>query len=133
MTASESSEKKHKLLRFTAQAGLLVGAIASLGLMLYVGRSNKSFVLMMVFGIWVLSPFAAGIGLNRVSVRWPTTMQTKLYFAILIIAGVSMMTYTLVVLNQPPQPAFYFMVTPFVSLLLLVLISAQAAFKQRPK
>ena len=132
MTAPENSEKKHKLLRIIAMTGLLVGAFVSLGLMLYVGRSNKSVVLMMVFTIWVLSPFVTGILLNRVSVHWTTTMHTKLYLAMLLIALGSMIIYTLIVLNQPPQPAFYFMVTPFVSLLLLALISARVAFK-RPK
>ena len=63
MTFSASREKSESgllgFLRTAALTAVLAGAVGSVGLMLYVGRRNHSRVLLVLFALWVLSPFAA--------------------------------------------------------------------------
>jgi hypothetical protein len=61
----------YDVLRKTAAAILLVGAIVSLIFVIRAGQHNKSFILPLLFAAWVLSPFAglAAMNFNKRQVR----------------------------------------------------------------
>ena len=47
------------ILRILAFIAVLLGAAASVGLVLWVGRQQQSRLLLLLFSLWVLSPFMA--------------------------------------------------------------------------
>lgn len=59
--------------RATSAVGILfslAGCVGSVGLMLRAGRDNSSLVLLALFAVWVLSPFAAMLLLCKISQQW---------------------------------------------------------------
>src|ERR1039458_205725 len=72
-------------LRIAALLALLAGAVGSVGLMLHAGRHNDSRFLLVLFALWVLSPFVALILANVVSKRWPVHTRVALYTVMLVL------------------------------------------------
>jgi hypothetical protein len=72
-------------LRSVAMIAVLAGAGSSFGLMLRVGRRNDSRILLVLFGIWVLSPFGALVSANVVSKRLPVLTRATLYIVMLVL------------------------------------------------
>src|SRR5450432_3739404 len=66
------------LLRAVSLIAVVVGAVGSVGLMLSAGRSTPRFLLVL-FVIWVLSPFVALAWANVVSRRWSSLTRVTLY------------------------------------------------------
>ena len=113
------------VLRAAALAGILAGAGGSLALMLYVGRRNSSRLLLLMFAIWVVSPFAAAGWAERIAKRWPTVRRASWYLGIVVLAVSSLALYGDVVFGRPrPQPAFRFLVVPLASWILLAVVAA---------
>jgi len=86
--------------------------------MLYIGRRNPSFLLLVLFTGWVLSPFVALLLAHRVANRWPVPGRALDALALFLSLG-SLAIYTTVFVTSPPKPAFWFLVVPFGSWLLL--------------
>src|SRR5260370_34445122 len=102
----------NSVLRTAARIGLLAGATGSFAFMLRVGRHNPSRILIILFSVWVLAPFAASI----FSMRWAAFSRTPLYIVMLVMALGSPAIYGYVAYGPPrPQPAFAFLAVPFVS------------------
>src|SRR5262245_18378258 len=57
-------------LRSAASIAVPLGAVGSVGLMLWAGRRNDSRILLVLFGLWVLSPFVLLALVKVVSRRW---------------------------------------------------------------
>ena len=110
-------------LRALALVTVLAGATSSLAFMLYVGRHNPSFVLMLLFTVWVLFPFAALIVASVFSRAWPVAAQKALYIVMLVVPLASLAIYGDVAFGPPrPKPAAAFLMVPLVSLLLSALV-----------
>ena len=92
------------------------GAAGSLTLMLDVGRRNESRILLTLFAIWVLSPFAAAYGLARLV----PAARTMLYGVMLFLALASPAIYGAVAFWRPAKPAAAFLLVPLASWLMLV-------------
>jgi hypothetical protein len=106
----------------------LVGAGGSIGLMLRVGHRNNSGVLLILFGIWVLSPFVALVLAGSISKRWPVLTRTTLYCMMLVLALGSLAVYGDVAFGPPrAKPAFVFLVLPLASWLLIAIGAPIAA------
>jgi len=58
---------------------VLAGAVGSVGLMLHAGHRNPSRLLLVLFALWVLSPFIALVLANMVSKRWSVLTRATLY------------------------------------------------------
>ena len=115
-------------LRAVALTLVLAGAVGSLGLMLYAGRRNSSRVLLVLFALWVLSPFIALVFANVVSKRWSALSRATLYSVMLILTLGSLAIYGDVALGPPrQQPAFVFLVVPLASWLLIAIVLPIAA------
>jgi hypothetical protein len=110
------------LLRTVALIALVAGAGASVGLTLWAGHRNPSRLLKLLFAIWVLVPFMVLLLAYLISKRWSLIKQATLYCVTLILTLSSLAFYGDVVWRPRPQPAFVFLVTPFVSLLLMTMV-----------
>jgi len=108
-------------LRTIALTILLAGAMGSLGLMLNAGRHTPLFLLILFVG-WVLSPFLALLAANGVSKRWPVNTHVMLYWLMLLLSPGSVVSYSGTFSYPGTKPAFIFLVVPFISWLLIVLV-----------
>ncbi len=116
-------------LRAAALIVVVTGAIGSFGFMLRVGSHNSSFFLMLLFAIWVLSPFVALLLAHSVSRRWADLTCATLYGLMLVLSLASLTLYGDVALGPPrPQPAYRFLVVPLASWVLIVVAMPIAAF-----
>ncbi len=87
---------------------VLLGAAASLGLMFWVGRHNKSVVLVLMFAVWVACPFAGLLWLHRTARRWGVSRQQSTYAQMIFISLASVAIYAaaafLIHLAKPAAP-----------------------------
>jgi|ERR1051325_4227417 hypothetical protein len=119
------------LLRAAALIAVPAGAAGSVGFMLRVGHRNSSRVLLLLFGIWVLSPFVALVLAHVVSKRWSVLTRAAIYGLMLAITVGSLSIYGAVALGPPrPKPAFVFVLVPRASWLLIAIVVAIAALRQ---
>jgi hypothetical protein len=119
-------------LRTPARVAAGVGALGSVGLTLYAGRQNPSSLLMVVFAIWVLSPFVLIILADSASTRWPFLSRPVLNVATLAVTAISLVAYAARVLRPPKaQAAFVFVVVPPVCWFLIAGALAGAAWSSR--
>ena len=97
-------------------------------MMIWVGRRNPSRILIVLFAVWVLSPFIA-LGLaDRVSKRWSVLTRATLYSVMLVVALGSVATYGGVAFGSPRRtPAAVFLVVPVGSSLLAAIAVPLAA------
>jgi hypothetical protein len=118
--------------RMMALVILLAGAAGSLGFMFYAGHGQRSVVLIILFTVWVLSPFAGLLIADRSSGRWTVRSRVTLYWLIIVIALGSLMIYSGFLIPFGTKPAFKFLVVPFISwlLLLTVILAGRMAAKK---
>ena len=121
------------LLRRATLIAVLARAAGSLGLMFYAGRRQNSRILLLLFAIWVLSPFIALLWANVVSKCWSILTRATLYSVMLVLTLGSLAIYGDVALGPPrPKPAFVFLVVPLASsLLIAIVIPAGVRLSQR--
>ncbi len=111
------------LLRAVALSAALVGAAGSFGMMLRVGRRNPSLLLLLLFTVWVLSPFVSLIWANAVPKSWPALKQAMLHGMTLVIALASLAVYGLVAFGpHRAQPAAAFLLVPLASWLVIAVV-----------
>jgi hypothetical protein len=116
------------LLRAVALIAVLAGAAGSVGLMLHAGRHNDSQILLVLFVIWVLSPFLALTLAHVISKRWSVLTRATLYSVMLVLTLGSLAIYGDVALGPPKaKTAFVFVVVPPASWLLIAIVVPIAA------
>ena len=119
------------LLRAVALSAVLAGTGGSVGLMLRAGRSAPR-LLLVLFTLWVLSPFVVLAWANMVSKRWSVITRATLYCLTLVLTLGSLGIYLDRVLRPPRStPAFVFVIVPPVSWLLMTIVLAIAALISR--
>jgi len=134
---SEVSRKRTEggflgLLHAAALIAVLAGAVGSVGLMLRAGHRNPSRLLLVLFALWVLSPFIALVLANMVSKRWSVLTRAALYTVMLVLAVGSLAIYGDVALGPPrTKTAFVFVVVPPASWLLIAIAISIAALISR--
>ena len=112
-------------LHVVALIALLAGTVGSVGLMLYAGRHHQSRILLLLilFALWVLSPFVALSWAHLRSKRWSVVTRVALDTATVVVAFGSLALYGEVALGPTrAQTASVFVVVPPASLLLLALV-----------
>src|ERR1700722_11480860 len=108
-----------RLLRIIALMVVLTGAGGSLGFVVHIGRNNKSVLLIVLFIIWVLSPFVALLIANMISTRWPVLIRKTLYSLTIFFTLGSLICYSGLWSPHGTKPAFIFLVVPLVSWILI--------------
>src|SRR6202795_3161101 len=116
------------LLHAAALIAVLAGSVGSVGLMLRAGHRNPSRLLLVLFALWVLSPYIALVLANMVSKRWAVLTRASLYTVMLVLTVGSLAAYGVVALGPPrPKTAFIFVVVPPASWLLIAIAVPIAA------
>jgi hypothetical protein len=111
------------LLRGAAMIAVIAGAVGSFGLMLHVGRRQRSLILIGLFTVWELSPFVGLVWAHVVSKHWPVLTRATLYTVMLVLTLGSLAIYGDVALGPPrPKPASVFLVVPLASWLLIAIV-----------
>ena len=120
------------VLRGAALIMVLAGAAGSLGLMFRAGHGQKSRILLLLFAIWVLSPFVAFVSAHVVSTRWPAASRATLHSVMLVLTLASLAIYGDVALGHATwKVGFVFLVVPLASWLLMAIAVAMAALISR--
>jgi hypothetical protein len=115
-------------MRVAALIAALAGATGSVALMFHAGRHNNSRVLLILFALWVLSPFMVLILGHVISKRWSLLTQAALQRVTLVLALSSLAIYGNIALGPPrAKTAFVFVVVPPASWLLTAIVVAIAA------
>jgi len=116
------------LLRAAALIAVPAGAVGSVGLMLLVGHRNPSGLLIVLFALWVLSPFMPLVWANVVSRRWSVLTRATLYVVMLLITLGSLAIYGALAFGPLSAKAgFVFLVVPAASWLLIAPVVSIAA------
>jgi hypothetical protein len=110
---------------------MVAGAAGSLGLVLYTGRNNPSALLIIIFMVWVLSPFAALLVASVLSKQWFVHTRGAIYVLMPILAIGSLVSYSGALSPPGTKPAFVFLVVPLISWLLMAIVIPIAAARAR--
>ena len=135
MTSEENQEGSEGGLRFLRVAGLIAlmaGSAGSVGFLLHASQQTPQFLLVL-FVIWVLSPFAVLVLADRISKRWSFTTRATLYCTMLVVAVGALAFYLDDALRQPwAKPAVvYVMVPPSAWLLSAIALSIAALISRK--
>ncbi len=119
------------IVRTAALTAVLVGAVGSIILLLRAGRNTPRFLLVL-FVIWILSPFVALGWANLVAKRWSFLTRATLYCVTLVITLGSLAVYAGRV--SPPKGSsrgFVFVIVAPASWLILAIAVPIAALISR--
>jgi ABC-type transport system involved in multi-copper enzyme maturation permease subunit len=120
------------VLQRAALIALLAGAFGSVGFMLRAGHPNPSRVLLLLFAIWVLSPFVALVFAIIVSKDSSVLRRATLYGVVVVLTVSSLAIYGAVAFGPPrTKTAFAFVVVPPASWLLIAITVSIAALISR--
>ena len=118
-------------LRAVALVAVAAGAGGSLGLMLRAGRRTPRFLLVL-FVIWVMSPFVALAWANMASTRWSVITRGTLHCVTIVVALASLAIYGGLVMPPAGSPgAFVFVAVPPASSLVMSIAVSIAALVSR--
>ena len=123
-------------LRAVARLAVVVGAIGAVALMLYIGRRNQHYWLLVMFVVWDAAPFLALGFADLYATRWSAATRATLYVVTLIVTVLSLGIYLDVIVRPRPQPAAPFLIMPVVAWLLMLTAVPMAAYmsgKQAPR
>jgi hypothetical protein len=116
------------LLRRAALIAVLAGAAGSLGLMFRAGRRQNSTILLLLFAIWVLSPFIALVGAKVISKRWSILTRATLYSMMLVLTLGSLTIYGAVAFGYTTaKVGLVLLAVPLASWLLIAIVVPVAA------
>jgi hypothetical protein len=108
-------------MRGTVRAGLWVAAAGSVACTVYTGRHNSSILLMALFAVWVLTPFAGLSWINRLADRAPRDVAGAIRASSLVICISSLVLYVAVAASHlGHETAFAFLVVPATSWLAIL-------------
>ena len=131
---SEASQGKPdsgflRVLRAVSLVMVVAGAVGSLGLMFRAGQRTPR-LLLVLFTIWVLSPFAALLWAHIVSRRWSVVTRATLYCVTLVITLGSLAIYGELIDLKPSGSAnaFLFVAVPPISWVFMAILIPLAAF-----
>jgi peptidoglycan/LPS O-acetylase OafA/YrhL len=109
----------YTLLRTIALIVVLVAAGWSLVMVFRTGQHSRSFLLPILFLLWVASPFAALLTAIRISKPWSTLTCLTLYWLMLLISAGCLLSYSGLLSPPGTKAAFVFIITPLLSWLLI--------------
>src|SRR6476619_2822134 len=94
---------------------VLIGAVGSLVLMFNASRNQRSIFLVLLFTVWVVSPFIGLLVGNRISKRQSALSRVIFSWLTIVLIIGSLVVYS-GILNPPGTKAgFIFLVVPFTS------------------
>ena len=123
------------MLRPTALITCGIGLVGSVAFMLYAGkRVGSPSLLIVLFTLWVVSPFALLALAIVASKRWADLTRVTLYSVTPIVSAATLVIYgTSALGTQRPKTAVFVMVAPLSSLFIVIAILAAAFVARRSK
>ena len=119
------------VLRVVALIAVMAGSLGSLYL-LFRASQRRPPLLMIIFVIWVLSPFVALLLADLASKRWSVVMRVTLHSLMLVLALGSLAVYGDDALRpRTAQAAFVYVATPPASWLLFAVVAIAAFISRR--
>jgi len=115
-------------LRAMARLAVVAGAIGAVALMLYVGRRQQHYWLLIMFVVWDVAPFLALGFADLYTARWSAAARTTLYIVTLVVTVISLGVYLDVIIHPRPQPAAPFLIMPVVAWLIMLTAVPMAAY-----
>ena len=120
------------LLHNTILIAAFLGAVGSLTLTFLAGQHQRSKILLLLFAVWVLSPFVVVVFALRTSKRWAIISQASLYTMTLALTVCSLTIYGAVTLGYVrAKIGFVFLAMPLVSWLVMAIVFAAAVLLSR--
>lgn len=127
------NEPQGRVLRVAALIALAVGAVGSVALMLRTSP-NMPPLLVVLIGLWVVSPFVLLALGDRLAKRWPRLSRATIHVLALVLTLGSLAIYQAVAFGPPrPKPAFFFVLIPPISWLVIATGLATAALVSRKR
>jgi hypothetical protein len=124
------ASKMPRVLRAAALMVALPGAGASVGLMLMVGRHQPSRLLLTLFTLWVLSPFASAALALLFFKRWTGRTGAGLSGVLLILTPITLAIYGYAAFGPArSKPAALFLMVPLASWVVIGAVVAIGARK----
>lgn len=124
-----------RLLRTTALIAVLVGAAGTV-VLFFRASEHTPPLLVVLFMIWLLSPFVILGWANVISKRWSVLTQAALYCVTLVIALASLAIYGNVIVitrHGAPKAAPFVVVAPASFLLTAIVVSIAARVSSRQR
>ena len=109
------NNRSFTFLRTTALIAVLIGAVGSLYFVIHAGRHNNSILLRGLFIIWVFLPFIAFLVAHSIAKRWSVLTRKTVYWLTLIVASISLVSYSGAFSTVHTKNAFIFLIVPFLS------------------
>ena len=103
------------LVRSLALGVATAGALGSLAFTLQAGGHNVSVILVLLFSVWVLSPYILLIIFCVRSGNWSARARISLYVIMILISLISLLFYGGLIFFSGAKPAFVFLVIPLIS------------------
>lgn len=122
-----------RILRIIAVSIVGISAVGSLFMTLHAGQHNNSILLVVLFVSWVLSPYLALLILNAGSKHWQVLTRETLYYLMILLSIISLISYSGVVIPHGMKPAFIFLVIPLISWMLILIVLPITANRSRRK
>ena len=120
--------------RTTALVAAAVGGVGSVAYLLQAGSRNSSLIhLVVLFSLWVLSPFLALVWAIMRSGRFTETVQSTLYGLTIVVALASLAIYgRLIDLKPAGSPnTFLFVAVPPASWAFIAIVMSVVALRSR--
>jgi hypothetical protein len=119
-------------LRIASALSVVAGALGSIGLLLRAGQRTPR-LLLLLFTIWVLSPFVGLLWANAISQRWAVGTRATLYGVGPVVALGSVAVYGGFLAVKPPGSAngFLWVAVPPVTWAFMTIAGAMAAIAAR--
>lgn len=124
---ADNKRTNQNILHTMTLAALLIGTVGSLYFMFNTGSNQKSIILIGLFTAWVTSPFVGLFVALRLTKHWTGIIHSWFYFTALLLVFVAVTAYSRLLTFSDTKPAFNFVVIPFFSwlVILLILLSAK--------
>jgi hypothetical protein len=120
-------------LRRAALIAVPIGAVSSIGFLFHASHRTPR-LLLLLFVLWVLSPFVTGVLADLVSKRWSILTRATLYVVMLVVVLGSLATYLDDAWRpRKAQAAVVFVAVPLASLLLIGIAVSAAALVSRKR
>jgi len=117
--------------RLAASAGtiaILVGVVGSVALFLRASqRKGPPPLLIVLFVIWVLSPYLLLVAARLFAKRWPPRSRSWIHLAAVVVAALSLVAYGAVALGpSEPKTAVFVLVAPVCWLITAIAVGIAA-------
>ncbi len=108
-----------RVLCIASYIAIVAGTVGSIGLM-WRTSPNMPPILVLLIGLWVISPFVLLAFGDVLAKRWPLMSRATIYVLALILTIASLAIYRSVAFGPPrPKPAFFFVLIPPISWLVI--------------